>query len=151
LPRERDARRRRYGAWRLPIALGLVGLSAACLLSYVAQSARITNASYRLAELQSEHQQLLAEQQQLLLSYAAVTSPDRIGAAASKLGLQQEPMGQTIYVAAVPAPKLALAVPGQSAVLTAPATGAAPAGIGALAARVSSLLSLTHVAEAAGR
>jgi len=97
--------RLRRGGPRTPLPLlPLIAVAAGVGIAYVNQSAHATSATYQLAKLSSQHDQLRIEDEQLGDELARLESSERIVAAAQQFGMR--PAGQWVYVAAQPAAPL---------------------------------------------
>ena len=95
--------RTRRGGPRAPLPLlPLIGLCAGIGIAYVAQTAHITQTSYQESSLAAQQADLQRQDAQLADDLARLRSPERIDAAAQRLGLH--PPSKWAYVAAVPAP-----------------------------------------------
>lgn len=114
---QRPARKRtRRGGPHAPLLLlPLIGLCAGVGIAYVSQTAHITQASYQATSLQAAQAELRRDDAQLADQLARMRAPERIDAAAQRLGLR--PPTRWAYVAEVPPP---VAAPPSSADPTAP-------------------------------
>lgn len=86
---------------RLDARIKVYAAGAAVLvlvILYVAQSAQVTAASYRIEQLQSQQQDLLAERAQLRYEEASLQAPARVQVDAARSGLQRvSPAGYLPY------------------------------------------------------
>src|SRR5690242_16611589 len=90
--------RLRRGGPRTPLPLlPLIALAAGVGIAYVNQTAHATSATYQLAKLSSQHDQLRIEDEQLSDELARLQSSERIVSAAQQFGMR--PAGQWVYVA----------------------------------------------------
>ena len=67
----------------------IAGVILFCVLSYLALSAQITQASYDIARLQDQQSQLLSQQDQLRYQEISLHAPARVQAEAAASGLQR--------------------------------------------------------------
>lgn len=121
-PAAPERTRTRRGGPHAPLPLlPLIGLCAGIGIAYVAQTAHITQMSYQETTLAGEQAQLRSETDQLAGDLARLSSPERIDAAAQRLGLK--PPSKWAYVVAVPAP---IAAPATTSDPTKVAPGSTP-------------------------
>ena len=78
----------------------VAGVLLVCVLSYLALSAQITQASYDIAKLQKQQSQLLATQDQLQYQEISLHAPARVQSEAAQAGMQRG--SPTTYVSAQP-------------------------------------------------
>lgn len=100
--RSERARTRRGGPFAPLPLLPLIGLAAGVGIAYVSQTAHITQASYQETTLAGKQSELERQATQLQDDLARLQSPERIDAAAQRLGLK--PPAHWAYVIQVPAP-----------------------------------------------
>lgn len=128
---------------RASVGLGLVMLGIAAVaglgLSYVAETAAATQASYQIGNLKKQQQDLISQQQQIRYQISLQTSAGRLDGDAGKMGMVRQ--GQIQYLPSSHNP-VALAPPDRSAPV---------AGQGSLLEQLATILGRPTDAQAKGQ
>ena len=91
----------RRGGPRTPLPLlPVIAVAAGIGIAYVNQTAHVTTATYQATRLESQQQQLVAEDSQLGAELSRLESSERIIAAAQHMGMR--PASKWAFVAAAP-------------------------------------------------